>query len=112
MTKFWLLLLTIVVPANASQVGNIVYNNDLIKTNEIFDLVYAKDSEVLSSAQNQTKYYCVFRSSWNPVNQPTNYPKLARWGDPLMFSHTAQYYPFIKDRAATNGVQHIAEVRT
>jgi hypothetical protein len=112
MAKLCLLLLAAVVPAHTSQVGDIVFNNEVIKTDEIFDLVYAKDSVVSIDMQNQTKYYCVFRSNWNPVNQPAEYPKLARWGDPLMYSHTGQYAPFIKDRAATYGVQHVAEVRT
>lgn len=63
-----------------------------------------------SGGQN-TKYYCVFRSTWNAENQPTEYPELARWGNPLMFSHTKQYAPYIKGRAAPYGVEQIAEVR-
>jgi hypothetical protein len=107
MSKLSLLLLATV----ASSVADIVFENEVIKVAEIFDLDYARASEVSIYEENTTAYYCVFRSHWTSENHPAQYPELARWGDPLMFSHTKQYAPFLKDRKAPSGVEHIAEVR-
>ena len=106
MTKLALLLLTLAVPVSA----NIVYDNAVIKVTDIFDLVYARDSNVSSTEQTTPEYYCIFRSNWNTDNDPAEYPDLARWGNPLMFSHTNQHVPFIKDKSATAGVKLIAQV--
>jgi Spondin_N len=94
--------------------ADIVYNNEEIKTEEIFDLDYAKDSEVSvyqNDGLNETYYYCTFRSNWNKENHPSQYPDLARWSSPLMFSHTKQYAPYLKNLKAPYGIEQIAEVR-
>lgn len=96
----------------ASSISAFVFENEEIKIAEIFDLDYARTSEVsIYDDINTTSYYCVFRSHWTSENHPALYPELARWGNPLMFSHTKQYAPYIKGRAAPNGVEQIAEVR-
>ena len=109
MHRFSLLPTVAAVPALA----DIIFENELIKTEEIFDLEYAKDSNVWAyenDGLNQTKYYCVFRNNWTPKNHPAEYPELARWGTPAIFSHTKQYAPYLKNRAAPIGIQQIAEV--
>jgi hypothetical protein len=91
-------------------VADVVFENELIKPEEIFDLVRANDSAVKALSNNATRYYCIFRSNWSPENHPEEYPQLASWGNPMMFSHTKQYAPFLKNRAAPYGVEQIAEV--
>ena len=85
--------------------ADIVFENEVIKTSEIYDLDYARDSNVWAYEGNQSQYYCVFRSNWNRDNHPVEYPELARWGDPLMFSHTKQHIPYLKNRRAPYGVE-------
>jgi hypothetical protein len=91
--------------------ADIVVENELIKQKEIFDLEYAKPSEVWRNDANTTKYYCIFRGNWNPTKQPADFPELARFGNPMLFSHTKDFIPFLKNRAAKYGVEVIAEVR-
>jgi hypothetical protein len=91
--------------------ADIVVENELIKQKEIFDLEYARRSKVWMNDANTTKYYCVFRGNWNPTNQPADFPDLARFGNPMLFSHTKDFIPFLKNRAAKYGVEVIAEVR-
>ena len=81
------------------------------RLSEVFDLDYARDSSVNAQSRDTAKYYCVFRSNWNAVNHPAEFPELARWGNPVLFSHYKEYAPFLKDRAAPYGVEQIAEVR-
>ena len=88
--------------------ADIILENEVIKVAEIFDLEYAKDSNVWAyenNGHNQSKYYCTFRSNWNANDHPAEYPKLARWGEPLLFSHTKQHIPYIKGRRAPYGVE-------
>ena len=104
-------LFLLAVPAQA----DIYYENELIRLDEVFDLEFARDSSVWAyenNGRNTSKYYCVFRSNWNKENHPAEYPELARWANPIMFSHTKQYAPYIKNRKAPYGVETIAEVRT
>lgn len=103
------LLLAAATCAPVFVLSDIVFENELIKSDEIFDLVYAIESNVSAYVQNQSKFYCVFRSNWNKANQPTDFPELARWGSPAMFSHTKQYVPFLKNREAPQGVEIVAE---
>jgi Spondin_N len=91
--------------------ADIVFENEEVKLDEIFDLDYARASNVSTSDDVTTLYYCTFRSNWNAINHPALYPELARWGNPILFSHSKQYAPFIKKRAANAGVELIAEVR-
>jgi len=112
MTTMKLLLYLVAFAATAR--ADIFYENELIETTEIFDLNYALDSSVWAydnNGLNTSKYYCVFRSNWNEENHPAEFPKLARWANPVLFSHTKQYAPYIKNRAAPLGVETIAEVR-
>jgi Spondin_N len=105
------LLLLLLATATVSA-SDFVFENEVIKLDEIFDLDYARESDVsIYNDVNTTSYYCVFRSHWTAENHPAQYPELARWGDPIMFSHTKQYAPFLKNLAAPNGVEQIAEVR-
>lgn len=100
-------LFLLAVPAQA----DITFGGEEIRLSDIFDLEYAKDSTVNANLRNTSKYYCVFRSNWNAVNHPAEFPELARWGNPVLFSHYKEYAPFLKDRAAPYGVEQIAEVR-
>jgi Spondin_N len=107
MLKLGLLLVATI----ALSAADIVFENEEIKAEEIYDLDYARASEVsVYDVINTTSYYCVFRSNWNVENHPANFPDVPRWGNPLMFSHTKQYAPYIKNRPAPNGVELIAEV--
>lgn len=93
--------------------ADIIYDNEVIKTEEIFELDYARDSDLTiydNDGRNATYYYCTFRSNWNAENHPAQFPKAARWGSALMYSHTKQYVPFLKNREAPYGVEQIAEV--
>lgn len=100
----WLLLATVS--------ADIVMENELIISNEVFDLKYALDSDVEASRQrNETQLYCIFRSKWTKEDHPAHFPKLARFSTPVLFSHTKQYTPFLKNREANYGVKIIAEVR-
>jgi Spondin_N len=110
-----LLLLSLALTAKHHTVrADIVFDNEVIKTEEIFDIDYANTSDAWAyenDGANTTKYYCVFRSTWNKENHPAQYPQLARWGNQLIFSHTKEYAPFLKDRAAQLGLKKIATVR-
>jgi hypothetical protein len=100
-----LLLATTVIQAD------IVMENELIISNEVFDLNYAMDSEVEAVRQrNETQFYCIFRSKWTVEDHPEHFPKLARFSTPVLFSHTKQYTPFLKNREANYGIEIIAEV--
>jgi len=102
-----LLVASIVATANA----DILFDNEEVVVEEVFDLKYALDSDVGLGMPNATKYYCVFRGTWNKDDHPNDYPELARFDPPLMFSHTKAYTPFLKNREANQGVEVIAEVR-
>jgi hypothetical protein len=104
-----LLLASVVLVELAS--ADIVFDNEVIVQADIFDLVYAVDSNVWAPGNNQSKYYCVFRSNWNKVNHPEDFPNLARWGQQALFSHTKQYVPYLQNREAPFGVEKLAEVR-
>ena len=108
MTKLTLLFVAAVV---AKAAADIVFESEEIKLDEIFDLDYARASNVsIADVSVTTSYYCTFRSNWNVANHPALYPALARWGNPFMFAHTKQYAPFLKDRAAPSGVEQLVEV--
>ena len=108
MSKLTILLVVAVV---ARATADIVFENEEIKLEEIFDLDYARTGNVsIGETSVTTSYYCTFRSNWNVANHPALYPALARWGNPLMYAHTKQYAPFIKKREAPSGVEQIAEV--
>jgi hypothetical protein len=92
--------------------ADILLENDLIVPEEIFDLKYAIDSDSDWMAPNVTKFYCVFRSLWTPEDHPVDFPDLARWSNPIIFSHAKEFTPFVKNRKANYGVEIIAEVRT
>ncbi|GAX25699.1 hypothetical protein FisN_14Lh007 [Fistulifera solaris] len=90
--------------------ADIVMENELIISNEVFDLNYAMDSEVEAVRQrNETQFYCIFRSKWTVEDHPEHFPKLARFSTPVLFSHTKQYTPFLKNREANYGIEIIAE---
>jgi Spondin_N len=101
-----LVVLFVVVPSTA----DIVVENEPIIYDEIFDLDYAIESDESIYSAKQAKYYCVFRSNWNKENHPADYPKLARWSAPLLYSHTKQYFPALKNKEAPNGVEQLVEV--
>lgn len=103
--------LLLVAAAVAHIAADIVYENEEIKLDEIFDLDYARSGNIsIADESFEIQYYCTFRSNWNAENHPALYPTLARWGNPFMFAHTKQYAPFIKNREAPTGVEQIAEV--
>ena len=63
-------------------------------------------------APNATSYQCTFRNLWTKDTHPKNYPKeLARWGAPIMWTHTLQFEPWSFGNAVTRGVEKVAEVR-
>jgi Spondin_N len=90
--------------------ADIVVNNELIKPAELYDTVTELDSKVFWQTPNVTKYYCIFRGTWDKKSHPQAYPKLARWSNQLIYSGTKQFLPWMKDRATTWGVEKIAEV--
>jgi len=106
MKKPLLLLLVAVTPA----VSDIVIDGLDLNLGEIYDLEYARISDHWAMEPNSTQYYCVFRSNWNSEDHPNDYPELAHFGAPVMFSHTKQFAPFIKGKRAEYGVEKIAEV--
>jgi hypothetical protein len=109
MSKLTLLFVAAALVAKAA--ADIVFENEEIKLDEIFDLDYARASNVsITDLSVTTSYYCTFRSNWNVANHPALYPALARWGNPFMYAHTKQYAPFLKNREAPSGVEQIVEV--
>jgi hypothetical protein len=92
--------------------ADIVFENEAIVASDVFDLKYAIKSDVVETSRNATKYYCVFRSLWTEQDHPNDYPDLARYSTPVIFSHTKQYTPFLKNRDANYGVEILAEVCT
>ena len=106
-------LLSLLLPLSLYQICNadVVFENEIIKTEEVFDLKYAMDSTIYAGTQNQSKYYCIFRSNWNKNNHPNDYPDgLARFGEQIIVTHTKEYIPYLKNREAPAGVEKIAEV--
>lgn len=91
--------------------ADIVVENDLIDPKDIYDVVVQQDSKHWWMSTNVTKYYCVMRGLWNPQNHPAEFPQLARFSNPLMYSSTKQFLPWLPKRATTYGVEKIAEVR-
>lgn len=64
------------------------------------------------TAPNTTSYQCTFRNLWSKETHPKNYPKeLARWGNPIMWTHTLQFTPWSSGNLVTRGVEKVAEVR-
>jgi hypothetical protein len=61
---------------------------------------------------NRTKYYCVFRNLWDEAHHPKSYPALARWSDPVIYSSTKQYMPWLRNRQTSYGIEKLAEVCT
>jgi Spondin_N len=90
--------------------ADIVVENDLIDPKEIYDFVALQDSEHWWMSGNVTKYYCIMRGLWNPQNHPAEFPQLARFSNPLMYSSTKQFLPWLRNRATTYGVEKVAEV--
>jgi len=91
--------------------ADIVYENEPIVASEVFDLKFAYNSKVGTGLRNNTKYYCVYRSLWNKQNHPVDYPEKPRISPQVIFSHTKQYTPFLKNREANRGVEVLVEVR-
>mmetsp|Transcript_3387 Transcript_3387/g.7089 ORF Transcript_3387/g.7089 Transcript_3387/m.7089 type:complete len:401 (-) Transcript_3387:22-1224(-) len=89
--------------------ADIVIENDLINPEEIFDFVVLQDSSHWWLSPNSTHYFCIMRGLWNPFNHPKKYPNLARMSNPIMYSSTKQYMPWLINRATTWGVEKIAE---
>ena len=106
----FLLLLVLQSALFSSVTADITVENDLIKPEEIYDLVYSADSKVWWRSQNATRYYCVFRNLWTKERHPKEYPKAARWSNIAMYSGTKEFRPWLKNRATTLGVEKIAEV--
>lgn len=91
--------------------ADIVVENDLINPEEIYDFIVLQDSDHWWLSPNTTQYFCIMRGLWNPFNHPKKYPNLARMSNPVMYSSTKQYLPWLINRATTWGVEKIAEVR-
>jgi hypothetical protein len=91
--------------------ADIVVENDLIKPEEIYDFVVLQDSDHWWQSRNVTKYYCVMRGLWNPQNHPQKFPQLARMSNPLVYSGTKEFRPWLLNRQTTWGVEKVAEVR-
>ena len=90
--------------------SDIIFGGELIKPEEVFDTVTLLDSNTWWLSENTTKYYCIFRGMWDDIRQPHDYPKLARWSTPALFSSNKEYMPWRLDRATTWGVEKVAEV--
>lgn len=99
------------LPLESSTDQDMDKKNKTKQTTDIFDLDFALGSSVPVNAITPivTKYYCIFRSNWNGVNHPALYPELARWANPVLFSHTKQFTPFLMNSEASYGVKKIAE---
>jgi hypothetical protein len=105
------LLTLAVVLAVVPSTADIVVENEPIIYDEIFDLEYAFEGKQSIYSDTVAKYYCVFRSNWSKENHPEEFPPAARWSAPLLFSHTKQYVPALKNKKAPNGVEQLVEVR-
>ena len=91
--------------------ADIAVENELISTKDVFDLREVVVSDVSAFTRNTTQYYCVFRSLWTREIHPTLYPDKPSYGNPVTYSHTKQFVPFLQDRQATSGLEMVAEVR-
>eukprot|EP00527_Entomoneis_sp_CCMP2396_P004032 CAMPEP_0198148804 /NCGR_PEP_ID=MMETSP1443-20131203/43407_1 /TAXON_ID=186043 /ORGANISM="Entomoneis sp., Strain CCMP2396" /LENGTH=403 /DNA_ID=CAMNT_0043813619 /DNA_START=50 /DNA_END=1261 /DNA_ORIENTATION=- len=89
--------------------ADIVVENDLINPEEIFDFIVLQDSNHWWLSPNTTQYFCVMRGLWNPYNHPKKFPNLARVSNPLIYTSSKQYLPWLINRATTWGVEKIAE---
>lgn len=89
--------------------ADIVVENDLIKPEEIYDFVVLQDSQHYWLARNVTKYYCIMRGLWNPQNHPAKYPQLARMSNPMIYSGSKEFRPWLLNRQTTWGVEKVAE---
>lgn len=92
--------------------ADITVINDIVIPQEIYDFVYSSDSTTWWRSKNRTSYYCIFRSLWTKESAPNDYPNMARVTDPVMYSTTKEYRPWLKGRATTRGIEKIAEVST
>ena len=109
MTRFPTLLLALAASLLSLTTADIVVENDLIKPEQIYDFVVLQDSQHWWQSRNVTKYYCIMRGLWNPQNHPKKYPQLARMSNPVIYSGTKEFRPWLLNRATSRGVEKVAE---
>lgn len=89
--------------------ADIVLDNDMIEPEEVYDFVVLQDSDRWRQSTNETKYYCIMRGLWNPQNQPHRFHPLASMSNPILYSGTKKFRPWLINRQTTWGVEKIAE---
>lgn len=105
---FWSLLL-VALTRHQHVSADIVVENDLINPEEIYDTIVLQDSNHWWLSPNTTQYFCIMRALWNPRNHPKKYPGMARMSNPIAYSSTKEWLPWLINRATTLGVEKIAE---
>ncbi|KAL7565324.1 hypothetical protein ACA910_014607 [Epithemia clementina (nom. ined.)] len=89
--------------------ADIVVENDLINPEDIYDFIVLQDSNHFWLSPNTTQYFCIMRGLWNPKNHPKKFPGMARISNPIAYSSTKQWLPWLINRATTLGVEKLAE---
>jgi hypothetical protein len=115
-----LFFLTVVrVQAAGVIIEDVSKSNDTTDNSEggswlLLDVVSSSSSNNNASqlVQNNTQYYCVFRSLWTPEHHPVDFPDKAQWSSPVLLSHAKRFIPFEENKTTTLGVQRIAQVRS
>ena len=112
MMTLWRASLFLVLVALTRQYASadIVVENDLINPEDIYDFIVLQDSNHWWLSPNTTQYFCIMRGLWNPKNHPKKFPGMARMSNPIVYSSTKQWLPWLINRATTWGVEKIAEV--
>ncbi|CAB9508589.1 Spondin-1 [Seminavis robusta] len=70
------------------------------------------ENKGITSGQTSERiaYQCTFRNLWTKNRQPVRFPEeLGRWAGPILWTHTLQFQPWVRDKAVTRGVEKLAE---
>ena len=111
MTRFAspIALATLFCQTAADFLAYVEVENDVILPEEIYDTVELERSSHWYTIKNTTKYYCIMRGLWSPQSHPAKFPQLARMSNPLIYSSTKEFRPWLLNRQTTVGVEKVAE---
>ena len=105
-----LFLLSILACFASKALADITVVNSIVVPSEIYDFTYSNVSNVWWRGKNRTMYYCIFRNLWTKESAPNDYPKNARWTDPVLYVGTQSFQPWINGQAVSVGIGKIATV--
>lgn len=93
--------------------ADIAIEDQVIIPEDIYDLVeLQKSNHTMQDIQNNNltaSYYCIMRNLWNRQSHPNQFPKMARISNPVIYSGTTSFHPWMINRTASAGIEFMAE---